>query len=78
MPSAKLEFTGHGGDTLAARFDTPDGPLKAVALFAHCFTCSKDLPAARRTAPRRAGPAMGIWNTPARVVPALPQHLDEV
>ena len=34
MPTQKLEFTGHGGDTLAARFDRPDGATKAVALFA--------------------------------------------
>ena len=60
MPSAKLEFTGHGGDTLAARFDTPDGPLKAVALFAHCFTCSKDIPAARRIAARLAGLGIAV------------------
>jgi putative redox protein len=58
MPTQKLEFTGHGGDTLAARFDLPEGKTKAVALFAHCFTCSKDIPAARRIAARLAG--MGI------------------
>ena len=60
MPSEKLEFTGHGGDTLAARFDLPDGPVKAVALFAHCFTCSKDIPAARRIAARLAGLGIAV------------------
>lgn len=35
---------------LAARLDTPEGTPKAVALFAHCFTCSKDIAAARRVA----------------------------
>ncbi|MHA1529401.1 MAG: bifunctional alpha/beta hydrolase/OsmC family protein [Alphaproteobacteria bacterium] len=60
MPSEKLEFTGHGGDALAARFDTPDGPFKAVALFAHCFTCSKDIPAARRIAARLAGLGIAV------------------
>ncbi len=60
MPSEKLEFTGHGGDTLAARFDLPDGPVQAVALFAHCFTCSKDIPAARRIAARLAGLGIAV------------------
>ena len=60
MPSEKLEFTGHGGDKLAARFDLPDGPVKAVALFAHCFTCSKDIPAARRIAARLAGLGIAV------------------
>ena len=44
----KLEFPGHSGAALAARLDLPDGPVRAYALFAHCFTCSKDLAAARR------------------------------
>ncbi|MCA1493222.1 OsmC family protein [Ensifer sp. NBAIM29] len=46
----RLQFTGHSGATLAARLDLPNGPLRAYALFAHCFTCSKDLAAARRIA----------------------------
>ena len=41
-------FTGSGGDQLAARLDLPDGEPQAYALFAHCFTCSKDLAAATR------------------------------
>jgi len=44
----RLQFTGHSGATLAARLDLPDGPLRAYALLAHCFTCSKDLAALRR------------------------------
>lgn len=43
MPSIKVQFTGALGETLAAKMDTPDGDIKACALFAHCFTCSKDL-----------------------------------
>lgn len=48
--SQKLEFTGHSGGTLAARLDLPEGPVRSFALFAHCFTCSKDLGAVRRLA----------------------------
>ncbi|MFG5380307.1 alpha/beta fold hydrolase [Yoonia sp. R2-816] len=58
MPTEKLTFTGHAGDTLAARLDLPGGPHLATALFAHCFTCSKDITAARRIAARLA--AMGV------------------
>lgn len=52
MPSTtqKLEFAGHSGARLAARLDLPDGLVRAYALFAHCFTCSKDLIAVRRIA----------------------------
>ena len=48
--SERLTFTGVGGEQLAARFDRPAGEVKAVALFAHCFTCNKDIFAASRIA----------------------------
>ena len=58
MPTERITFTGHSGEKLAARLDMPEGPHLATALFAHCFTCSKDIPAARRIAARLA--AMGV------------------
>lgn len=58
MPTQRITFPGHAGDDLAARLDLPEGPHLATALFAHCFTCSKDIVAARRIAQRLA--AMGI------------------
>lgn len=48
--SKRLTFKGHSGEDLAARLDLPAGPVRAYALFAHCFTCSKDLFAARAIA----------------------------
>ena len=48
--SRKVEFPGSQGSILAARLDHPDGEAKAFALFAHCFTCSKDVLAASRIA----------------------------
>jgi putative redox protein len=48
MPSEKIEFTGAGGETLAARLETPRTAPIAYALFAHCFTCGKDIAAASR------------------------------
>ncbi len=44
----KLTFPGSSGGALAARLDTPAGSPRAYALFAHCFTCSKDIFAAAR------------------------------
>ncbi|WP_422039402.1 alpha/beta fold hydrolase [Roseibium sp.] len=46
----RLEFDGAHGAKLAARLDLPAGKIRAFALFAHCFTCSKDIPAARHIA----------------------------
>ena len=46
--TTRTTFTGHGGEELAARLDLPAGSVRGYALFAHCFTCSKDLFAARQ------------------------------
>jgi len=48
MHASKIEFTGHDGSLLAARLDRPEGMPRAYALFAHCFTCGKDIHAATR------------------------------
>lgn len=48
MTSQRLEFEGGHGAILAARLDVPDGTVRAYAIFAHCFTCSKDLNATKR------------------------------
>ncbi len=48
--SEKITFKGALGDALAARLDLPQGEVKAYALFAHCFTCTKDIFAASRIA----------------------------
>ena len=58
MRSEKLEFEGSQGGTLAARLDRPKAPPRGFALFAHCFSCSKDTLAASRIA--RALAAQGI------------------
>jgi uncharacterized OsmC-like protein/alpha/beta superfamily hydrolase len=44
MKSKRLTFANQHGQQLAARLDLPlDGRPRAYALFAHCFTCSKNL-----------------------------------
>ena len=60
MPTERFTFTGHSGDELATRLDLPEGPVLATALFAHCFTCSKDIPAAKRISARLAGAGIAV------------------
>lgn len=50
MRAERLDFPGADGQRLAARLDAPEGLTKAYALFAHCFTCGKDVFAASRIA----------------------------
>jgi len=44
----KVSFTNDRGETLAGLLERPEGRPKAYALFAHCFTCSKNIGAASR------------------------------
>ncbi len=50
MRSEEFSFDGANGVRLAGRLDLPPGEPRATALFAHCFTCSKDFVASRRIA----------------------------
>jgi len=50
VSSERVSFPGALGESLAARLDSPSGEIRAYALFAHCFTCSKDIFAASRIA----------------------------
>ncbi|WP_343562547.1 bifunctional alpha/beta hydrolase/OsmC family protein [Kiloniella sp. b19] len=49
MQREKLTFTGHGGEQLAGALEKPvQGKPRGYALFAHCFSCGKDIAAASR------------------------------
>jgi uncharacterized OsmC-like protein/alpha-beta hydrolase superfamily lysophospholipase len=50
MPSERFDFPNAQGQKLAALLDQPVGEPRAYALFAHCFTCGKDIRAAKRVA----------------------------
>ena len=52
MPRQKVTFTNSRGIDLAGALETPkEGvPIRSYALFAHCFTCGKDIAAASRVA----------------------------
>lgn len=60
MSRIKLEFPNADGETLVGLLETPPDrvPIARYALFAHCFTCSKDVAAASRIS--RALAARGI------------------
>lgn len=60
MPTERFQFAGTGGHQLAAALDLPDGAITAYALFAHCFTCSKDVLAAKRIAAALAAKGIAV------------------
>ena len=62
MPANKVKaaFTGSLKDVLAAAIEMPIGPVLAYALFAHCFTCSKDIFAARAVSRALAGKGIAV------------------
>lgn len=50
LTTTRAHFEGHAGHQLAANLELPTGAVRGTAIFAHCFTCSKDLFAARTIA----------------------------
>ena len=46
--SEQFTFQNRSGQTLSGSLELPDGPVKATALFAHCFSCNKNVLAATR------------------------------
>ena len=60
MPNERFLFTGSEGQQLAAALDTPEREPLAYALFAHCFTCGKDVLAARRIATALAAKGIAV------------------
>jgi uncharacterized OsmC-like protein/alpha-beta hydrolase superfamily lysophospholipase len=60
MRSERFNFSNAKGEQLAATLDLPLGVPDAYALFAHCFTCGKDILAAKRIAERLAGAGIAV------------------
>lgn len=57
----RITFTGALGETLAARLDMPNEAVpRAFALFAHCFTCSKETKAATRVSAELAAQGFAV------------------
>ena len=60
MPSERFDFVGASGQRLAGRLDLPETAPRATALFAHCFTCGKDIYAANRLAGALTARGIGV------------------
>jgi putative redox protein len=59
MPASRFDFTTSRGERLAGLLDEP-AQVRAYALFAHCFTCGKDVHAARRIAEGLTALGIGV------------------
>src|SRR3982075_3885854 len=60
VPTERFQFTGSEGQQLAAALDMPEREPLAYALFAHCFTCGKDVLAAKRIAVTLAAKGIAV------------------
>jgi uncharacterized OsmC-like protein/fermentation-respiration switch protein FrsA (DUF1100 family) len=60
MPTERFQFTGSEGQQLAASLDLPEREPLGYALFAHCFTCGKDVLAAKRIAVALAAKGIAV------------------
>jgi uncharacterized OsmC-like protein/pimeloyl-ACP methyl ester carboxylesterase len=60
MPTERFQFASSEGHQLAAALDLPEREPLAYALFAHCFTCGKDVLAARRIATALAAKGIAV------------------
>jgi putative redox protein len=60
MPTERFQFPGASGHQLAAALDTPERAIRGYALFAHCFTCGKDVLAAKRIAVALAAKGIAV------------------
>ncbi len=58
--SQRVTFAGGSGAQLAGIVDLPSDAPQAMAVFSHCFTCSKDIKATVRIARALAGAGFGV------------------
>jgi putative redox protein len=60
MNREKVQFPNDQGEQLAALLELPDKPPIAYAIFAHCFTCGKDIAAAARISRGLTAKGIGV------------------
>jgi len=60
MATERITFKGSLGEDLAARLEMPRGAPRAFALFAHCFSCSKDIFAATKISRQLADDGIAV------------------
>lgn len=56
----KFDFHNDKRQKLSGRFEEPNGKLKAIAIFAHCFTCSKNVKAASSISRALSNKGIGV------------------
>jgi putative redox protein len=56
----KVEFPGSNNVMLAGLLELPGAELSAIALFAHCFTCGKDIASASRISRALVSRGIGV------------------
>lgn len=62
MPQERFDFSNRQGFTLSARLDKPsEKSALSYALFAHCFTCGKDIKAAYHIAQALNREGIGVF-----------------
>ena len=59
MRTEEFIFPGSQG-RLSGRLVTPGYPVDQSVVFAHCFTCSKDIPAAKRITAKLAARGLAV------------------
>lgn len=60
MPTRTFDFANRRGRSLSGRLEVPEGPVRAWAVFAHCFTCDKRSLAAVRVSRALAERGVGV------------------
>ncbi|WP_185962174.1 bifunctional alpha/beta hydrolase/OsmC family protein [Palleronia caenipelagi] len=60
MATQRLQIKAPDGITLEGRIERPKGPARATAVFAHCFTCGKDIVAAKRVSAGLAAQGIAV------------------
>lgn len=60
MRTEPFDFAGAEGQRLSGRLDLPEGEIRAYAVFAHCFTCTKNSVAASRISRALAARGIGV------------------
>ncbi|HMO43597.1 MAG TPA: alpha/beta fold hydrolase, partial [Phenylobacterium sp.] len=60
MPTERFDFQNTAGRRLSGEVETGPGPVRAYAVFAHCFTCDRRALAAVRVSRALARRGIGV------------------
>ena len=74
MPSETISITNGGGHKLEGALELPTGLVRGVAVFAHCFTCTKQSRAAVSVTRALASEGIACLRTASAVLQCLPRR----